>query len=115
MKRLMKIFILFTLFIISLFIGLTLAIKGLNNYSALKNANDYLHKFSLWVTLWRYALMLIFIGYYPRLIRTFYRNKDALMHSLSQRWIAILLCGLYELIIVHNFLGFCVNYVVRWL
>lgn len=112
----MKIFICFVLFLITLSVGLLLAAKGLNEVQHIKKANDFLHHFSLWVMLWRYALMLIFIGYYPKLIRVSHQKKtESVINQISHRWIAVMICVLYELIIVHNVLGLLVTQITRWL
>ena len=72
-----------------------------NHYrAAITNFSDALQQHQVWVSLWRYSLMLIIIYFYPKLVPVQYAKR---------RYI-IVICITYELLIVHNGLGYLIHY-----
>ncbi len=63
--------------------------------------------------IWRYFMMIIFIFFYPKLTNRILSKqldiKKELIARYSRRCYAVLLCLLYEVIIVQNILSWIVN------
>lgn len=74
--------------------------KGITQIS--QSINEH-HLF--WM-IWRYSLMLIFIAFYPKIVRFGIKNRKGLsemvVNHYSHRGYAIFICLFYELIIVRN-------------
>ncbi len=64
-------------------------------------------------TVWRYSLMVVFIGLYPYLVRFVLTRCDDVSEILrdkyARRRYAILFCVFYELVLVHNALAWVIS------
>lgn len=114
MAKMMKFLLGFSVFIIALFILILIAAKTLSLSGHSHKINDFLHHYQIGIALWRVTLMGLFIGFYPRLIHFLYRHSDKsekVLKTLSRRRYAVILCLIYELMIVQNIIG----HLVKWI
>jgi hypothetical protein len=115
MRKIIKIPLYFTAFIIALFILMILSQVLFSHAHHINQFDQFLHHYQIQIAIWRYSCMLLFIVFYPKLIQKLYQHSikapDVIKKLCYRRW-AILFCILYEAIIVHNVFSLLISKLV---
>lgn len=101
------------LLILSLFILSILGGVLLTHAHSISSISNSIHKHQIFWMIWRYSLMVIFITFYPSIIRYALKNRENLsgwkIAQYSHRGYAIVMCVFYELFLVHNIFSIVIN------